>query len=85
MANPAFIFYLIKYARLKRISCWKTTIRAAVAISMLTGSSTCNDPPGASRNHNRVSGRLYARLLQHLQGTPCEPFQIGYEGENLTR
>jgi Uma2 family endonuclease len=30
---------------------------------------------GASRNHNRVSGRLYARLLQHLQGTPCEPFQ----------
>lgn len=30
---------------------------------------------GASRNHNRVGGRLYARLLQHLQGTPCEPFQ----------
>lgn len=30
---------------------------------------------GASREHNRVSGRLYARLLQHLQGTPCEPFQ----------
>jgi len=30
---------------------------------------------GASRNHNRVSGRLYARLLQYLQGTPCEPFQ----------
>jgi Uma2 family endonuclease len=30
---------------------------------------------GASRNHNRVGGRMYARLLQHLQGTPCEPFQ----------
>jgi len=30
---------------------------------------------GASRNHNRTSGRMYARLLQHLQGTPCEPFQ----------
>jgi Uma2 family endonuclease len=30
---------------------------------------------GASRNHNRIGGRLYARLLQHLQGTPCEPFQ----------
>jgi Uma2 family endonuclease len=30
---------------------------------------------GASLNHNRKSGRVYARLLQHLQGTPCEPFQ----------
>ncbi|MGH8476506.1 MAG: Uma2 family endonuclease [Methylococcales bacterium] len=30
---------------------------------------------GASRNHNRTSGRMYARLLQHLQGTSCEPFQ----------
>jgi Uma2 family endonuclease len=30
---------------------------------------------GASRNHNRVSGRVYARLLGHLEGTPCEPFQ----------
>lgn len=30
---------------------------------------------GASRNHNRVSGRLFVRLSQHLQGTRCEPFQ----------
>jgi Uma2 family endonuclease len=30
---------------------------------------------GASRNHNRVTGRLYVCLSQHLQGTPCEPFQ----------
>ncbi len=30
---------------------------------------------GASRNHNRVTGRLYVRLSQHLQGTPCEPYQ----------
>lgn len=30
---------------------------------------------GASRNHNRVSGRLYVRLSQHLQGASCEPFQ----------
>jgi Uma2 family endonuclease len=30
---------------------------------------------GASRNHNRVSGRLFVRLAQHLEGTPCEPFQ----------
>ncbi|NOT11033.1 MAG: Uma2 family endonuclease [Methylococcaceae bacterium] len=30
---------------------------------------------GASRDHNRVSGRLYARLLGHLKGTRCEPFQ----------
>ena len=30
---------------------------------------------GASRNHNRVIRRLMTRLDQHLQGTPCEPFQ----------
>jgi Uma2 family endonuclease len=30
---------------------------------------------GASRDHNRVTRRLMARLDQHLQGTPCEPFQ----------
>ena len=30
---------------------------------------------GSSRDHNRVSGRLYVRLSQHLQGTHCEPFQ----------
>jgi Uma2 family endonuclease len=30
---------------------------------------------GASRNHNRVVRRFMARLDQHLQGTPCEPFQ----------
>ncbi|SJM91218.1 conserved hypothetical protein [Crenothrix polyspora] len=30
---------------------------------------------GASREHNRVSGRLFVRLAQHLEGTPCEPFQ----------
>ena len=30
---------------------------------------------GASRDHNRVSGRLFVRLSQHLQGTRCEPFQ----------
>jgi Uma2 family endonuclease len=29
----------------------------------------------ASRNHNRVIRRLMTRLDQHLQGTPCEPFQ----------
>jgi Uma2 family endonuclease len=30
---------------------------------------------GASRDHNRISGRLFVRLSQHLQGTRCEPFQ----------
>jgi len=30
---------------------------------------------GASRVHNRISGRLYVRLSLHLQGTRCEPFQ----------
>ncbi|MEE7626609.1 Uma2 family endonuclease [Methylobacter sp. Wu8] len=30
---------------------------------------------GTSRDHNRISGRLYVRLSQHLQGTRCEPFQ----------
>ncbi|WP_394754835.1 Uma2 family endonuclease [Crenothrix sp.] len=30
---------------------------------------------GASREHNRVSGRLFLRLAQYLEGTPCEPFQ----------
>ncbi|HEY8035436.1 MAG TPA: Uma2 family endonuclease [Methylobacter sp.] len=30
---------------------------------------------GASRDHNRISGRLFVRLSQHLQGTHCEPFQ----------
>ncbi|MEQ1528472.1 MAG: Uma2 family endonuclease [Methylococcales bacterium] len=30
---------------------------------------------GASREHNRVTGRLYVLLTQHLEGSPCEPFQ----------
>jgi Uma2 family endonuclease len=30
---------------------------------------------GASRNHNRLSGRLYAGLFNHLEDSPCEVFQ----------
>jgi Uma2 family endonuclease len=30
---------------------------------------------GASRDHNRVTGRLFARLFQHLQDSRCEVFQ----------
>ncbi|MGZ5028753.1 MAG: Uma2 family endonuclease [Methylobacter sp.] len=30
---------------------------------------------GASRAHNRISGRLFVRLSLHLQGSRCEPFQ----------
>ena len=30
---------------------------------------------GASRDHNRVVRRLMTCLDQHLDGTPCEPFQ----------
>lgn len=30
---------------------------------------------GASRTHNRIVRRLMRRLEQHLEGTPCEPFQ----------
>ena len=45
---------------------------------------------GASRNHNRTSGRMYARLLQHLQDTSCEPFQSDMKvkvqnGDNVYR
>lgn len=29
---------------------------------------------GASRNHERISGNIFARFLQHLDNTPCEPF-----------
>jgi len=29
---------------------------------------------GASRNHERISGNLFAKFLQHLENTPCEPF-----------
>lgn len=30
---------------------------------------------GASRNHNRITGGLFNRLYNHLQGSPCEIFQ----------
>ena len=30
---------------------------------------------GASRNHNRTSGALFARLYNHLENTNCEVFQ----------
>ncbi|MEB4589906.1 Uma2 family endonuclease [Candidatus Thiothrix sp. Deng01] len=30
---------------------------------------------GVSRNHNRVSGGVFARLFNHLQGSRCEVFQ----------
>lgn len=29
---------------------------------------------GASKNHERVTGNLFARLYAHLENTPCEPF-----------
>lgn len=29
---------------------------------------------GASRNHERIAGNVYAQFLQHLRNTPCEPF-----------
>ncbi len=29
---------------------------------------------GASRNHERISGNLLAKFIQHLENTPCEPF-----------
>ncbi|XSG86304.1 MAG: Uma2 family endonuclease [Methylohalobius sp. ZOD2] len=29
---------------------------------------------GASRNHNRLTGRIFADLLRHLEDTPCEAF-----------
>lgn len=30
---------------------------------------------GASRNHNRLCGKLFNRLFNHLEGSPCEVFQ----------
>ncbi|MFT5855194.1 MAG: Uma2 family endonuclease [Verrucomicrobiales bacterium] len=30
---------------------------------------------GASKNHERVSGFLFATMLQHLRGEPCEVFK----------
>ena len=30
---------------------------------------------GTSRRHNRIGGKLFARLENHLTGGPCEPFQ----------
>ncbi len=29
---------------------------------------------GASKNHERVTGNLFARLYSHLENSPCEPF-----------
>jgi Uma2 family endonuclease len=31
---------------------------------------------GASRQHDRVSGNIYAGLHGQLAGTPCEPFTL---------
>jgi Uma2 family endonuclease len=29
---------------------------------------------GASANHERICGNIYAEIRQHLKGSPCEPF-----------
>ncbi len=29
---------------------------------------------GASANHERIAGNIYAEFRQHLKGAPCEPF-----------
>jgi Uma2 family endonuclease len=29
---------------------------------------------GASRNHERIAGNVYASLISHLRNSPCEPF-----------
>lgn len=29
---------------------------------------------GASKNHERISGNLYRKIGNHLEGSPCEPF-----------
>lgn len=39
---------------------------------------------GASRNHNRVAGAIFARLFSHLQGSPCEVFQTDMKVGILT-
>ena len=30
---------------------------------------------GASKNHERVSGRLFSRIMNHIDGGPCEVFK----------
>ena len=29
---------------------------------------------GASANHERISGNIYRKFGNHLEGSPCEPF-----------
>lgn len=31
---------------------------------------------GASKNHARLSGNIFAQLHSHLAGKPCEPYQV---------
>jgi Uma2 family endonuclease len=44
---------------------------------------------GASRNHNRISGNVFAKLHNHLAGSPCQVFQgdmkVGIQTLNDTR
>ena len=41
---------------------------------------------GASANHERISGNIYAEFRHHLKSLPCEPFGSGMkikDGENF--
>lgn len=72
MANPAFVLpdpILTSEAYLLMENDNKTGTRHEYVNGLIYVMT------GASRNHNRVIRRLMTRLDQHLQGTPCEPFQ----------
>jgi len=72
MANPAFVLpdqHVTPEAYLLTENDNNTGIRHEYVNGLVYAMT------GASRNHNRLSGRLYVRLSLHLQGTACEPFQ----------